>query len=52
MILKRDLERTIESVFQYADLEGAHYSSIQLVIDDLVEEVYTLLEESENNGTN
>ena len=51
MILRRDLERVIDNVLNYADLEGAHYSCIELVIEDLVEEVYEFLEQSERNGS-
>jgi hypothetical protein len=50
MISRRDLERVIEDVMENADTEGMHYSTMLMLTEELTEEIYAFLEESEQNG--
>lgn len=46
MINKRDLERVIDGVFEHADIEGMHYSTMVMLTEELTEEIYEYLEEN------
>ena len=50
MISRRDLERVIENALQYADTEGMHSNTLDLLAEELTEEIYAFLVESEQNG--